>query len=79
MKQKNKLCTQALHTLLAGLLLPAAVCGAYIYGLLVGAIATDFRYDTLHLITEAAKSFACCAVVTIAFAYLLQRLYRERS
>lgn len=78
MKQK-KLCPQAFHTLLAGLLLPAAVCAVYIYGLLGGAIATDFRYDALHLITEAAKSFACCAVVATAFAYLLQRLYCERS
>lgn len=77
MKQK-RLCPQAFHALLAGLLLPAAVCAVYIYGLLRGVISVDFRYDILHLITEAAKSFACCAVVATAFAYLLQRLYCER-
>lgn len=76
MKQK-KLCRQALHTLLAGLLLPAAVCAVYIYGLLSGAITVGFRYDALRLTVEAAKSFACCAVVATAFAYLLQRLYCE--
>lgn len=79
MKQKIKVCSFAKRTLISGLLLPAAVCIAYIWGLLSGDIATDTHYDTVCLIIEAAKTYLTCAIVAISSACLAQYLYRARS
>lgn len=77
MKQKFTLCAFSRHTLAAGLLFPFAVCAVYVAGLLLGFVHTEFRYDTLCLIRLTAETFAACAVVAIACAFLGDYLYRH--
>lgn len=77
MKTKNKICNTARHTLLSGLLFPAAVCITYIIGLLTGGIATDFGYDRQCLIIMTAEIYAASAVVAIACAFFAEWLYRR--
>lgn len=77
MKNKNKLCTIARHTLAAGLLFPAAVCFTYIAGLLSGSVATSFGYDRQCLIIMTAEIYAASAVVAIACAFFAEWLYRR--
>lgn len=78
MKQKITACAFARHTIACGLLFPAAVCLAYIAGLLSGVINST-GYDTQCLLIETAKTYATCAIVAIASACLAQYLYRARS
>lgn len=77
MKNKNKISSVARHTLLGGLLFPAAVCLTYIVGLLSGAVATDFGYDRQLLVIMAAEIYAASAVVAIACAFFAEWLYRR--